>query len=320
MASIDLPPMTEPYFRVFLRKRFTMSAQAPPKDLDCTGQIGIITGGNSGIGLEAAKIFLEHHLSRLILTVRSQEKGDEAAAMLRQLHPSAQIDVWLLDMNSYESIQAFAARCAAELDSISFVILNAGLKATAFKTNPITGHEETIQVNYLSTILLTILLLPVLKDKRLPGHPPRLSIVTSALAYVAAFPNRDADPLLPSFDDGSKWDYATVNDRYGTSKLLGLMALIKLKGYVRPEDVVVNFVDPCFIRGTGLSRDTPMMFKPVVTLMGYVIGRPVKEGAWTYVDAVAVKGKESHGSFLWNWEIAPYVFLSSLFSSSSLLG
>lgn len=78
---------------------------------------------------------------------------------------SATINVWALDMESYESIQAFVRKCDAELPRMDYVVLNAGIGPIAFATTRSTGHETTIQVNHLSTALLTLLLLPILKAK-----------------------------------------------------------------------------------------------------------------------------------------------------------
>ena len=209
-----------------------------------------------------------------------------------------------MDMLSYNSIQAFVRRCAS-LERIDFVILNAGMAGLDFRLNESTGHEQIFQVNYLSTALLAILLLPVLKDKRPKGQPGRLSIVSSGLALTGAFANKDADPLIPSFDDGADWNKSKASGRYGTSKLLGHLFLVKLKDFVSADDVVVNLPDPGFVRATGLDRNAPGSLKVIVSVMRILLGRTVKAGAWTYVDAAVVKGKETHGSFLYNWKIFP---------------
>lgn len=86
--------------------------------------------------------------------------------------------------------------------------------------------------------------------------------------------------------------------------------MYKLKGNVSADDVIVNLVCPGLVRGTGLQRDWP---KPVLWMAKAVTSIParsVEVGASTYVDAVAMKGKESHGSFLMSWKVAPYVFRS----------
>ncbi|KAF5508607.1 Short chain dehydrogenase yanD [Colletotrichum fructicola] len=238
----------------------------------------------------------------MVLAVRSLDRGEDAAAKLRKQHPGASIDVWQLDMNSYDSVQAFARRAEGHPSRIDIVILNAGIMKMSFSKNPSTGHEETLQVNYLSTMLLAILLLPVLKAKRKPdGDPAHLTVVNAALTLAASFPNRDAKPLLPSFDDPKTFSSET----YNSSKLLAHMFLWKLSDIVSADDVIVNLSDPAWCRGTALGRDAPGLLRWGLWAFG-ATGRTPRVGASCFVDAVVNKGKESHGCFLMSWSIHPF--------------
>jgi len=303
-SSIDLTPAQRSYPLHLIKSQLFVKGRPPPKDLDLTGQTGIVTGSNTGLGLECARILLDHQLSRIILAVRSTQKGNAAAAELRKKHPSSKIEIWSLDMLGYPSIRAFVQRCAT-LERIDFVILNAGLVQTEFRTHEATGHEETFQVNYLSTALLTLLLLPVLKENRPKEQPSRITLVSSSLANVAKFAEQAAEPLIPAFDDPKGWNFAAASDRYSTSKLLGHMFVVKLKDFVIADDVVVNLVEPGFIRATGLDRSVPALVQPVLGVSRLLLGRTVKFGAWTYIDAAVLKGKETHGSVLDDWNIVP---------------
>lgn len=171
-SSIDLGPLPDPYFpKVFFTNQFLTKPRWPPADTDLSGKVAIVTGANIGLGFQCARQLLSLHLSRLIVAVRSSQRGQEAAAILGHEFPKAIIDVWLLDMSSYESIQNFAAKVDRELSRLDIVVLNAGQYNLKFKKNPSTGHEETVQVNYLSTVLLAILLLPSLRDNSPAGEP-----------------------------------------------------------------------------------------------------------------------------------------------------
>ncbi|KAK3684053.1 hypothetical protein B0T22DRAFT_383724 [Podospora appendiculata] len=279
---------------------------------DLAGKTAIITGSNTGLGLHAAHHLLSLQLSRLILAVRSPEKGEAAAARLRQDFPSARIDVWPLDMSSYPSIQAFARRVAdaTETPRIDMAILNAGMHLTNLTLNPSTGHDEVIQVNYLSTMLLAILLLPALKASTLrhgtPQQPSRLTIVNSGLALAATLRNRDERPLLKSFDDAAITPYSG-QDRYSTSKLLAHLFFARLQDHLPPANhVVVSLVDPGYCKGSSLLRDSRGAEKVIFGALEKVLGRTLDDGAWTYVDAVVVKGKESHGCYLMDWTIKSF--------------
>lgn len=203
-------------------------------------------------------------------------------------------------MASYESIQAFASRVEKDLTRLDIVILNAGLVKQHFDIIKGTGHEESIQVNYLSTVLLNILLLPALKTKSPLSAPGRLTIVGSGTALVAKFPNRHRVPLLKSFDIEAEWD---ANDRYATSKLLAHYYLVKLIDYVNPKDVVVNLVDPGLTKGSGLFRKLSGFTATIFAVVSSAIARTLEEGSSAYVDAAVVKGEESHGCFVMDWKI-----------------
>ena len=304
VGSKDLKPSTTPFFpNVFFYNQFRAKPQWPAPNTSLSGNTAIITGGNTGLGYEAALQLLGLKLSHLILAVRSPEKGEAAAAKLRQLYREASIEVWQLDLSLYGSIQAFAKRVESQLSRIDIVLLNAGVIKLNFTTVKSTGHEECLQVNYLSTMLLTILLLPILKSKGPPGgQPARLTVVSAALTLAAKFPNRDATPLLQSFDDPKTFDR---EENYNSSKLLAHMFLWRLVDYVSADDIIVNLADPAWCKGTELTRDVKGGMKVAVKLFGASVGRTKKVGASCFVDAMVNKGKESHGCFLMSWQIHP---------------
>ncbi|KAM0814139.1 putative Short-chain dehydrogenase/reductase family protein [Seiridium cardinale] len=303
-CSKQLPPSTTPFFpNHFIKNQFRTKPQLPPNDTDITGKIAIVTGSNTGLGLECATQLLSYKLTKLIMAVRSVAKGENAAEILRKRYPGAVVSVWELDMASYDSIRAFVARADKELSRLDIAILNAGKGFGDFKIASATGHEETIQVNYLSTMLLAILLLPILKNNSPAGLPGRLTISTAMLSITAKFPNKNEVPLLPSFDDKKHFD---PMDIYSTSKLLGQLFIWKLTDMVSADDVVVNLVEPGFVKGTELHRDRSVAASVLMGLFKATAARTVKVGASTYVDASIIKGKESHGCIVANWEIAPY--------------
>lgn len=305
VGSKDLEPSHAPFFpNVFFHNQFRAKPQWPAPGTSLSGKTAIITGGNTGLGYEAGLQLLDLDLSRLILAVRSVEKGKAAAAKLRRLHPESTIDVWELEMSSYPSIQAFAKRVDSQLPRLDMAILNAGVMRFNFQVVASTGHEEIIQVNYLSTMLLALLLLPILKTKRAPGgEPARLTIISAALTLSAKFPNRDATPLLPSFDDPGTFDR---QEHYISSKLLAHMFLWNLVDHVSADDVIVNLADPAWVKGTELIRDPrgPAV-RAAFKLFGATTGRTPRVGASCYVDAVVNKGKEAHGCFLMSWRVHP---------------
>jgi NAD(P)-dependent dehydrogenase (short-subunit alcohol dehydrogenase family) len=272
----------------------------PPKGTSVTGQAAMITGGNVGIGLECGRGLLELGLKHLILAVRTISRGEAAASELRKQYPNARIDVWQVDMLSYQSVRELAARCGT-LSRLDIAILNAGMMAESFELGP-QGHEKDLQLQYLSTVLLSVLLLPTLKFKSQMGRPGRLTIVGTSAAYGAKFPTRHCDPWLPTFNDPARF---TILEQYTSTKGLTHFWLLKLVDFVRPEDVVVNLVDPGYVKGTSLHRNMKGISAFVFSTSKAILGRSLRTAATTYLHAAVVTGSESHGSFLVDWKIRP---------------
>jgi NAD(P)-dependent dehydrogenase (short-subunit alcohol dehydrogenase family) len=81
-----------------------------PNDIDLSGKVAIVTGARTGLGFYACLQFLSFRLLHLIIAVRLFKKGDDAASKLRAQFPAARIELWELEMSSYQSIQAFVQR------------------------------------------------------------------------------------------------------------------------------------------------------------------------------------------------------------------
>lgn len=311
-ASLALPPLNDSALWLFVKTQFLTKPRPPPPSTSLAGKTAIITGSSSGIGLEAGEQMLARGLSRLIMAVRSTARGEAAAKPLRERYRgAARIDVWELDQASYESVRAFAARCAAaaqqqQLPRLDVVVLNAGLGMPRYELGG-HGWETTLQVNYLGAALLALLLLPVLRDsgERHGSGPGRMTFVSSTNAFTTAFPDAERDPLLPSLSESAGWSVAVGHARYSLTKLLALFLVRKLGELVSPDCVVVNAVDPSMVSSTNLSGNMPWWVGLLSRFFGFFAARTKEQGAWIYLDAVAVKGKESHGGFDVNWEIYP---------------
>ena len=301
-----MAPLPANFGPVFFQNQFRTKIELPTKEKypGVNDKCAIVTGSNTGLGFESARQLLSLGLSHLVMGVRSLERGNAAATKLHAANPSAKIEVWQLDMETYKSVQAFVRKCQDNLPRVDIVILNAGLAPLEFATIPSTGHEKTIQVNYLSTVLLTILLLPVLKSKSKSQNPPRLTLVNSVSSHLCKFPNKSNRPILPSFDDTAVTSWK-AEERYGVSKLLCQLFIVKLAEYVNPNDIIINMVDPGLTKGTGLARHATGATAAAAKVFFSVAGRSVDRGAATYVDAALGHGNESHGCFLMNCKIAP---------------
>ncbi|KAJ0418803.1 putative short-chain dehydrogenase/reductase family protein [Aspergillus carlsbadensis] len=292
-----------------LYKQLFVRPKPLPTKVSLSGQTAIITGANSGIGFEASSQLLQLGLSRLILAVRSQASGDTAAETLRARFPTADIQVWIMDMAEYDSINAFINRCR-NLDRIDYVVLNAGMQSSTFQRHT-TGHELVFQVNYLSTALLCMLLVSVMKDKnhtRAAGQPPVLTVVGSDTMYLSKF--QPAGPIFPQMDAGTGYERMK---QYMDSKLLVMVFIRQLAQRVSADEVLINVCNPGMVAGTGLGRNgSPnpgFVERRAVPVFVRALGRTVRSGASVYVHALLGEGKSGHGSFVSDWTVKPYARL-----------
>ena len=289
----------------------------PPADPTASfaGRTVLITGSNTGLGLEAATKLAARDADRVILGVRDPAKGARAKASIAARTGCADdaVDVWPLDMADYASVQAFAAR-AARLPRLDTAILNAGVYSVAHARSAY-GWETALQVNTLGTALLAILLLPVLRASAAArradagdatGAPPVLEIVGSGrhthLSLDAA--HRRAPNLLQSFNAGPAGHAADT--QYPVSKLFVQLVMQKLAALARAADgavdVLVLSVCPGFAR-SDLPREhkTSWLRAVMVDAFLWLMTRSTEQGARSIVSGAAL-GPEAHGRF-WQHDV-----------------
>ncbi len=119
-----------------------------------------MTGGNSGIGYEAALVLAAKGAS-LILAVRSLEKGHDAAQQIRGAHAKADVEVMALDLADLASIRAFAEAYVGRYPALDVLINNAGVMALPHRKTA-DGFEMQFGTNHLGHFALTGLLLTAL--------------------------------------------------------------------------------------------------------------------------------------------------------------
>ena len=222
--------------------------------------------------------------------------------------PPDTIEVWKLDLSIYDSVVAFAERAKKTLTRLDIAILNAGFCPTKRIINASTGHDEIIQVNYLSTALLALLLLPVAKAVREnQPQPTRITLTLSEVGAWARFPVGEDVPILAALDAPGKLADNT-NDRMFVSKLLGQYFVAALAKKVPASVAVINAVSPGSIHDSQFNRDidkTPA--GPVVRFILRRVGNSSAVGARMITDAAVQHGEETHGQLLSFQKVVPYV-------------
>ena len=128
----------------FMYQQLCFTPKPLPDHIKLDGKTAIVTGSNSGLGLEAAKELVVHGLARIVLGVRIVAKGEAAKKEILHEKPGCDVQVWEVDQDSFESMKLFGERIQS-LDRVDIVILSAGIKLLEFKRSP-SGHESNVQV------------------------------------------------------------------------------------------------------------------------------------------------------------------------------
>jgi NAD(P)-dependent dehydrogenase (short-subunit alcohol dehydrogenase family) len=131
---------------------------------DQTGRVAIVTGANSGIGLETARE-LARGGARVVLACRSQARADEAIEDIRAGLPDAQVEFECLDLADLEQLPAFVAAFRERFDRLDLLINNAGVMVPP-AGNTKQGFELQFGVNHLGHFALTGQLLDLLLRSR----------------------------------------------------------------------------------------------------------------------------------------------------------
>ncbi|KAI1184607.1 putative carbonyl reductase [Nemania serpens] len=278
-----------------------------PPGTDLTGKTAIVTGGNAGLGLEAARQYLTLKAARVIIAVRSPAKGKEAIAELKadptvqKVNPNAVIEAFPLDLDDFQSGADFVRKVKNEVPELDILLNNGGTNVLKYHKSA-SGHERVMQVNVYTHFLISLGLLPLLTstaERR--SAPTRLSFVGSSLQSSHSLTKKPLAPnesVLQHFDDQKTYNAMT---RYQDSKFMVnvlVRGLAKAVGEENPK-VIVNHMCPGLV-STGFDKDLPVWLKPLMYMYRKVSARHVAEGARTLVYATAVEGPESHGKFMAN--------------------
>lgn len=127
---------------------------------DLSGKTIVVTGGNSGIGYEAALEFARKHAD-VILACRDLGKARTAAARIAASAPGAKVGVMELDLSNLASVRGFADAFHLERRALHVLCNNAGVMAIPYRQTA-DGFEMQFGTNHLGHFALTGLLLDVL--------------------------------------------------------------------------------------------------------------------------------------------------------------
>lgn len=181
----------------FLYSQLFVSLPHPQGDF--TGKTVIVTGSNVGLGLEAARHFTRQNAEKVILGVRNLEKGEAAKRSIEETTGrTGAVEVWQLDLSSYESVKQFVRR-AEGLKRLDVVVENAGIATDKYVLAE--DNESTITVNVVSTFLLSLMILPKLRHTATQFNiTPHLVIVSSEVHSFTSFPEKSSPNILKTLN------------------------------------------------------------------------------------------------------------------------
>ncbi|MEZ4454698.1 MAG: oxidoreductase [Nannocystaceae bacterium] len=180
---------------------------------DQTGKVALVTGANSGIGLETARE-LARRGAHVILACRSRDRAEAALQDLEASLPGATFEFMALDLADLDQVRAFAEAFRARFDRLDLLINNAGVMVPPASTTK-QGYELQLGVNHLGHFALTGLLLD-----RLLATPGARVVNVSSMAHRSG--KMDFDDLDFRGRGYRPWQ------AYGQSKLANLLFTFEL--------------------------------------------------------------------------------------------
>lgn len=209
---------------------------------DLSGKTAIVTGANSGIGYETARVLAVKGAS-VIMACRSMEKGEEAASSIRSAHLEVQIEVMDLDLSDLASISEFVGFLKSKYSSLDILCNNAGVMMIPERTETADGFEMQFGTNHLGHFALTGLLFDILRNS------PEARVVTVS-SVVHRFGRVD-------FENLNAEKLYNPSGAYGLSKLANLLFTYEIGRRVENAgiDVIAAAAHPGWT-GTNLQRYT----------------------------------------------------------------
>ncbi|MGY6502169.1 MAG: SDR family oxidoreductase [Acidimicrobiales bacterium] len=224
--------------------------EATRNDEIMADRLVVITGGNSGIGLEAA-VQLTELGAEVVITARDMAKGRAAVDQVERRSGRAPHLV-ALDLADLDSVRACALELLERFPRIDVLVCNAGLTLSR-RAETVQGFEFLFGVNHLGHMRLVQLL-----QARLIQSAPARVVVVSSDAHRIAYRGL-------AFDDLQSTRRYVSWDVYGKSKLANIMFARELARRLDGTGVTANAVHPGLVRtnfgGEGDTRLTQQLVR-----------------------------------------------------------
>jgi NAD(P)-dependent dehydrogenase (short-subunit alcohol dehydrogenase family) len=260
------------------------TAEEVSAGIDLTGKNALVTGANTGLGMETARV-LALRGAHVTLACRNQEKAELARKAIVEGSGGrvreAQLDLLELDLNSLEATRQSAEAFNSRGTPLHLLVNNAGIMIPMERRTQ-DGFEAHLGINHLGHFLFTNLILDSLRA----ANGARVVVVASAAMGMAT--------LTPALED-LNWKQRKFSGfrSYGDSKLMNLMFARELSRRYSADKIVANALHPGII-ATELARDQSLPFM----LMGIFMlpfMKSVPQGAATSLYVATSPDYETRG-------------------------
>ena len=246
---------------------------------DQSGRTALVTGANSGLGLQTATA-LAGAGATVLLGCRNLEKAKAATAEISSQHPGADLETVELDLGSLASVERAADAVAARGGDLDLLVNNAGVMAPP-RRETADGFELQLGTNHLGHFALTGRLL----EKLLASPAPRV-VTVSSIAHRAGKIDFDDLNWERSY---SRWP------AYGRSKLANLLFTLELSRRAAEADseLVAAASHPGYA-ATNLQTAGPgmgpvgLIAKPVMKVANLLLAQSDANGALPSLYAATV--------------------------------
>jgi NAD(P)-dependent dehydrogenase (short-subunit alcohol dehydrogenase family) len=236
---------------------------------DLTGRVALVTGANSGIGYEVARVLAEHG-AHVLLACRDEEKGRRARDKLESVLDRCSLELVPLDLADLASVRRAADLVLRDHARLDLLINNAGVMGTPY-LQTVDGLELQMGTNHYGHFALTGLLL----DRIVTTERSRIVTVSSQAHRMGRLRLDDPAGTAPR----NTWV------SYGTSKLANLLFTLELSRRLKTAGLATRAAaaHPGWARsnlaGTGAALGASRVRRKLARDVGTRLGQSAAGGA-----------------------------------------
>ena len=260
-----------------------MSAWSANQIPDQSGRLAVVTGANSGLGLETARA-LAAAGATVVITARDRAKGEAARERITAETPDATVEARVLDLAALESVRGFAAGIAADHPRIDMLINNAGVMMPP-RGETVDGFELQFGTNHLGHFALTGLLLE-----------PLAAVGGARVVTVSSLEHK---PGRIHFDDLQSESKYSSRGAYQQSKFANAVFGLELDRRLRAagSPVISVLAHPGYSATNLQTSGPPFPVSALLRISNALIAQSASKGALPQLYAATAPGVEG-GEFI----------------------